>query len=71
MSTVQEIKAAIAHLSAHDKALLIAELFATNTEPDEVALEAALERGLKDVEAGRVHPVEEVKGMVPGWASKS
>jgi hypothetical protein len=58
MSTLQEIKTAIAHLNAHDKALLAAELFAMNAEPDEAALEAALERGLKDVEAGRVRPVE-------------
>jgi predicted transcriptional regulator len=67
MSTLQEIKSAIANLSAHDKALLTAELFATNAEPDD----AALERGLKDVEAGRVRPVEEVKTMLPRWTSKS
>ena len=66
MSTLQEIKSAIANLSPHDKALLTAELFATNG-----ALEAALERGLKDVETGRVHPVEEVKAMIPRWTSKS
>jgi predicted transcriptional regulator len=71
MSTLQEIKTAIAHLNAHDKALLAAELFAKNTEPDEVALEAALEHGLKDVEAGRVRPIEEVKAMIPRWTSKS
>ncbi|MEP7015982.1 MAG: hypothetical protein ABI925_11120 [Verrucomicrobiota bacterium] len=71
MSTLQEIKSAIANLNAHDKALLAAELFAINTEPDEAALEAALERGLKDVEAGRVHSVEEVKAMIPRWTSKS
>ena len=65
MSTLQEIKTAIAHLNAHDKALLAAELFATNAEPDEAALEVALERGLKDVEAGRVRPVEEVKSTIP------
>jgi predicted transcriptional regulator len=70
MSTLQEIKTAIAHLNAHDKALLAAELFAMNTEPDEAALEAALERGLKDVEAGRVRPVEELKSMIPRWISK-
>ena len=70
VSTLQEIKTAIAHLNAHDKALLAAELFAINTEPDEVALEAALERGLKDVEAGRVRPIEEVKGMIPGWTAR-
>ena len=71
MSTLQEIKSAIANLSPHDKALLTAELFATNAEPDDGALEAALERGLKDIEAGRVHPVEEVKAMIPRWTSKS
>jgi predicted transcriptional regulator len=70
MSTLQEIKRAIAHLNAHDKALLAAELFAMNTEPDEAALEAALERGLKDVEAGRVRPAEELKSMIPRWTSK-
>ena len=51
--------------------LLTAELFAMNAEPHDAALEAALERGLKDVEAGRVHPVEEVKAMIPRWTSKS
>ncbi len=71
MSTLQEIKTAIAHLNAHDKALLAAEFFAMQTAPDEAALGAALERGLKDVEAGRVRPIEEVKAMIPGWASKS
>ncbi|HEY2045587.1 MAG TPA: hypothetical protein VGG93_03290 [Candidatus Udaeobacter sp.] len=45
--------------------------FATNAEPDDDALEAALHRGMKDVEAGRVHPVEEVKAMIPRWTAKS
>jgi predicted transcriptional regulator len=71
MSTLQEIKSAIANLSPRDKALLTAELFATNAEPDDGALDTALERGLKDVEAGRVRPVEEVKTMLPRWTSKS
>ncbi len=71
MSTLQEIKSAIANLNAHDKALLAAELFAVNAEPDDAALEAALERGLKDVEAGRVHSIDEVKAMIPPWISKS
>jgi hypothetical protein len=51
MSTLQEIKTAIGNLSAHDKALLAAELFAIDTEPDAAELEIALQRGLKDVEA--------------------
>jgi len=42
MSTLQEIKSAIENLSLHDKALLTAELFAMNAEPDSAALEAAL-----------------------------
>jgi len=71
MSTLQEIKSAIANLSPHDKALLTAELFAMDAEPDDAALETALERGLKDVEAGRVHPVEEVKAMIPRRTPKS
>jgi predicted transcriptional regulator len=71
MSTLQEIKSAIANLSPHDKALLTAELFALKAEPDGAALDAALERGLKDVEAGRVRPIDEVKAMIPGWTSKS
>lgn len=67
VSTLQEIKSAIESLSSHDKALLTAELFAMNAEPDS----AALDRGLKDVEAGRVRPVGEVKAMILRWTSKS
>jgi predicted transcriptional regulator len=65
ISTLQEIRAAIGHLNAREKALLAAELFAINTEPDEKELNDSLERGLADVEAGRVRPIEEVKNMIP------
>ncbi len=71
MSTLQEIKSAIENLSPHDTALLTAELFAISAEPDSAALEAALDRGLKDVEAGRVRSAEDVKAMIPRWTSKS
>lgn len=71
VSTLQEIKTAIGHLNARDKALLAAELFAISAEPDEKEVERSLERGLADVEAGRVRPVEDVKSMIPGWTSKS
>jgi predicted transcriptional regulator len=71
VSTLQEIKTAIGHLNASDRALLAAELFAMNAEPDEKELNDSLERGLADVEAGRVHPIEEVKNMIPRWTSKS
>ena len=71
MSTFQEIKTAIACLNSREKAILAAELFAMECEPDETELEAALERGLQDVDAGRVRPIEEVKDMIPRWVSKS
>jgi predicted transcriptional regulator len=61
MSTLQEIRNAIGSLNSEEKALLAAELFAMNAEPDETELKAALDRGLADVKAGRVRPIEEVK----------
>jgi hypothetical protein len=64
MSTLQEIKAAIAHLDPREKALLTAELFAMEPGPDQQELEAALERGLRDVEEKRVRPIEEVRDMI-------
>jgi predicted transcriptional regulator len=69
VSTLQEIKTAIAKLNPRDKALLAAELFATSDA--EADLDAALQRGLNDVEAGRVRPIEEVRSMIPRWTSKS
>jgi predicted transcriptional regulator len=71
VSSLQEIKTAIGHLNDRDKALLVAELFAMNAEPDEKELNRSLERGLADVEAGRVRPIEDVKNMIPRWTSKS
>jgi predicted transcriptional regulator len=71
MSSLQEIKMAIAGLAERDRALLVAELFALNSEPNDVALETALQRGLEDVEAGRVRPLEEAKALIPQWTSKS
>jgi predicted transcriptional regulator len=71
MSTLEEIRTAIVHLSAEEKVLLAAELFAMNAEPDETELKAALDRGLADVKAGRVRPIEDVNSMIPQWSSKS
>ena len=71
MSTLHEIKTAIGHLNPRDKALLTAELFAMESEPDATELQAALDRGLRDVEAGRVRPIEDVRAIIPGWISKS
>lgn len=71
MSSLQEIKSAIGQLNARDKSLLAAELFAGEITPDEAELERSLQRGLADVEAGRVRPIDEVKDMIPRWTSKS
>ena len=53
MSTLQEIRTAIAALDDHDKALLTAELFAEQIPAqDEVRMERSLQLGLEDVRAG-------------------
>jgi hypothetical protein len=67
VSTLEEIKSAIGHLNARDKPLLAAELLALDSEPDENELERSLVRGVADVEAGRVRPIEEIKSMVSRW----
>ena len=71
MSTIQEIRSAINRLSAQDRALLAAELFALNTQPDAEQLKESLARGLADVEEGRVVPIEDVRDMISEWTSKS
>ncbi len=69
--SIVEIRNAIGALDARDKALLTAELFAMDAEPSATELEAALQRGLDDVKAGRVYEIEEVKKMIPRWTLKS
>lgn len=73
MGTLTEIKLAIDQLNPHDRAVLTAELFASAIEPsaDDPQLQEALARGLADVDAGRVRPVENVRGMISQWISKS
>jgi predicted transcriptional regulator len=71
MSTLAEIKSAIEHLNSRDRAILTAELFAIESEPDREELEAALQRGLDDVAAGRVRSAEEVRAMIPRWTTGS
>ena len=36
-------------------------------EPNDPELDAALDRGLADVAAGRVLPIADVKTMIPQW----
>ena len=71
VSTVQEIKSAIARLNDRDRAVLTAELFALVNEPNADELDQSLQRGLADVEAGRVRPIEEVKNMISRWRPQS
>jgi len=71
MSTVQEIRAAIALLQPRERALLAAELLASEQGPDTQELEAAIERGMADVAAGRVRPISEVPGLIREWLGKS
>jgi hypothetical protein len=71
MSTLSEIKTAIAQLPPREKAILTAELFALEPEPEAAELEVALNRGRRDVESGRVRPIEDVRTMLPVWATKS
>lgn len=35
--------------------------------PNDPELEAALTRGLADVQAGRVQPIDDVRNMIPQW----
>lgn len=71
MSTLEEIKLAIASLPAQERALLTAELLAAQPEPEAEALELALQRGLADVAEGRVRPISEAEGMIGQWLGKS
>jgi len=68
--TLEVIKAAIAQLSPQEKAMLVAELFATETSTEDEELERALTRGLEDANAGRVRPIEDVRDMIPQWISE-
>jgi predicted transcriptional regulator len=70
MTTLLEIKEAISHLPPRDRAILTAELFAQE-EPDASELDAALVKGLSDVREGRVRPLEDLKGSVASWITKS
>jgi predicted transcriptional regulator len=70
MTRLLEIKTAISHLSERERAFLSAELFLLE-EPAASVLEAALDRGLDDIQAGRVRPFEEVRETISSWISKS
>jgi predicted transcriptional regulator len=70
MTTLLEIKEAISHLPPRDRAILTAELFAQE-EPDASELDAALVKGLSDVREGRVRPLQDLKGSVTSWITKS
>jgi hypothetical protein len=70
---VTEIRAAIEQLSPEEKALLIEELYVEHIGPpdDDPAVLAAIDRGIADARAGRVHTLEEVQEMMKQWISES
>jgi predicted transcriptional regulator len=70
MTTLLEIKEAISHLPPRERAIIAAELFAQE-EPPVAKLEDALERGLRDVREGRVRALQDLKGSVASWITKS
>jgi hypothetical protein len=73
VSSVDEIRAAIEKLNAEDRALLLEELHITQIGPpenDPVVL-AAIDEGIADCRAGRVHSLEEVQEMMKPWISGS
>jgi hypothetical protein len=73
MSTVAEIRAAIEQLSPEDQTLLLEELWMAVHGPpdDDPAVLAAIDRGIADARAGRVHTLEEVQEMMKQWISES
>ncbi len=73
MSTVAEIREAIAKLSQEDQSLLVEELLASVPMPHESypAFLAALDRAIADDDADRVYSIEEVDAKVSRWISKS
>jgi hypothetical protein len=73
VSTVTEIQEAINKLNEQERYVLLAQLFASSPQPDDndPELLAALDRGIADDEADRVHSIEEVRAMIPQWISKS
>ncbi len=72
MSTVAEIRAAFEQLSPEDKALLLEELYLAQIGPpdDDPAVLAAIDEGIADCRAGRVHSLEEVQEMMKQWISE-
>lgn len=71
MSDLREIRAAIASLPERERALLAAEICATELPPDDPEIEAALSRGLRDVEAGRVCEIETLLPSLGKWTTGS
>ena len=74
MSTMIEIQEAIEHLPAPEKKALSAWLSSQNgaemSEAEEAALLASLDKAAHQLDAGQGVPIDEVRKMVPQWATK-
>jgi hypothetical protein len=66
MSTVAEIRAAFEKLTPEEQASLLEELYVKHIGPpdDDPAVLAAIDEGIADCRAGRVHSLEEVQEMM-------
>ncbi len=72
MSSLEEIRSAVARLPAREKTLLAAELFASEAmEPNLAELGSSLQGGLDDLRAGRVRPIEAARSEISEWITKS
>lgn len=69
MSTVQEIQAAILHLSPQDRETLRHWLDDTEEETPEML--AAIDEGLRSLREKGVTPLDQVRQNIAAWATKS
>ena len=72
MSTLEEIQVAISNLP-EDQRHALSVWLRSQEEPelsaeDEELLSRAVEEGIRDADAGRVTPIEEVRSQVKLWA---
>jgi len=74
MSTLIEIQDAVAHLPGNErKALqlwLNSQTESTLTPPEEQRLLRSLDEAVRDIDAGKGVPINEVRQRVASWAAK-
>lgn len=76
MKTLTEVKKAVVKLSQKKQSTLAFWLNSQLAPPsmsakEEQRLLASLDEAMRDLDAGKGVPIEEVRKMIPVWASKS